>query len=275
MDVRARFAALAQAPEGKVRLAEAALWIAAQEYPDLDVRAWLQRLDALGRAVARKVTPGLDADQAASALSRFLFTDEGFRGNAEDYYDPRNSFLNDVLERRLGIPITLSVVYIEVATGAGVTVRGVGLPGHFVVRVERHGATRLVDPFNGGRTLTEADCHALVRRTHGADVRLDPAHLQPVTTRDIVARMLGNLKGIYMQRGDWPRALRAVEGILAVRPDALGEIRDRGAIHARLGETRAAIRDWETYLNHAPQAPDAGRVRDNLRAVRQALAVLN
>jgi len=275
VDTRPRFAALAEAPEGEIRLAEAALWIAADEYPGLDVPAWLRRLDALGRAAAARIHLGMDADAVAAALTRFLFVEEGFRGNGDDYYDPRNSFVNDVLERRLGIPITLSVVLIDVAAHAGVTVRGVGLPGHFVVRLERGGAERLLDPFNGGAPLTEVDCHALMRRVYGTNVAFDPACLRAVTTREIVARMLANLKGIYTKQGDWARALRTVERILAVQPDAAGELRDRGEIHARLGDTRAAIHDWEAYLQRAPHAPDAERVRENLRAVRQALAILN
>lgn len=275
MDADTRYRTLARAPEGQIRLAEAALWIAADEYPGLDVPAWLRRLDALGRAAVPRIRPEMGVDEAAAALSRFLFVEERFRGNRDDYYDPRNSFLNDVLERRLGIPITLSVVLIEVAAHAGVTVRGVGLPGHFVVRLERGGTECLLDPFGGGTPLGETDCRGLMKQVYGADVPFDHAYLRSVTTGEIVTRMLANLKGIYTKRGDWARALRVVERLLALQPDAVGEVRDRGAIHARLGDTRAAIRDWEAYLQRTPHAPDAERIRENLRAVRQALAVLN
>jgi len=272
---RKRLEALARAPERAGVLAEAALWIAAEEYPALDVPTWLRRLDAMGCRAAERITPGLDVDASAAALNRLLFVEEGFRGNTEDYYDPRNSFLNDVLERRVGIPITLSVVYIEVAARARVTVRGIGLPGHFVIRIERHGATRLLDPFNGGQTLSEADCQLLMQRVYRAEVPLDPEYLRPVTTGEILVRMLRNLKGAYMALGDWPRALAAVDRILTFAPDELGEIRDRGGIHEKLGQARAAIRDWETFLTRAPDAPDAARVRETLRALRQSLAVLN
>ncbi len=275
MDAAARFRRLADAPEGEIRLAEAALWIAADEYPDLDIAAWLTGLDDLGDRAARGITPAMDVDDATGALNALLFEQEGFRGHAEDYYDPRNSFLNDVLERRLGIPITLSVVYIEVAARAGLTVRGVGLPGHFIVRAERHGTHRLLDPFDRGAALAAADCQALVQRVHGAHVRFDPAYLRPVTTREIVTRMLANLKGIYTSLGDWSRALRTIERLLALAPAALAEVRDRGTVHARLGNARAAIRDWEAYLAGDPPAGDAERVRQDLRALRQALAVLN
>jgi len=275
IDPRERLAALAAAPEAPGVLGEAALWIAAEEYPDLDVGGWLGQLAALGRRAAERVTPNLDVDATAAALGRVLFEEEGFHGNTEDYYDPRNSFLNDVLERRLGIPITLSIVYIEVAARAGVRVRGVGLPGHFIVRMERPGGTRLLDPFHGGRALTEADCDRLVERVSGAQVSLDSRYLRPVTTREILVRMLRNLKGAYVSLGDWNRALVAVDRILLLAPEDLGEVRDRGGIYSRAGQTRAAIRDWETYITRAPDAPDVERVRESLRALRQALASLN
>ncbi|MGH7266444.1 MAG: SirB1 family protein, partial [Candidatus Rokuibacteriota bacterium] len=212
---------------------------------------------------------------AAAALSRHLFEQEGFRGNREDYYDPRNSFLNDVLDRRLGIPITLAVLYVEAAARAGVAARGIGLPGHFIVEVTRGGERCRVDPFSGGVGLDEAACHALVRQVRGPDVPFDAAWLSPVTTRQIVARMLANLKGVYTRRAEWPRALRVVERLVTLLPRSLEEVRDRGTIRARLGEPRAAIADWEAYLRGRPDAADAAAVRDNLRAVRQALAVLN
>jgi regulator of sirC expression with transglutaminase-like and TPR domain len=272
MDAQARFERLARAPEGAIRLAEAALWIAADEYPELDTAAWLRRLDALGRAAATAVPAAADVDRATTALGRLLFEAEGFRGNAKDYYDPRNSFLNDVLERRLGIPITLSVLYIDVAAGAGLTVRGIGLPGHFVVRAERHGRQRLVDPFNRGAALTEADCQALVQRVRGRSARLEPPHLRPVTTRAIVSRMLANLKGVYLARRDWARGLRTIDRALILTPGAPDELRDRGTVHSRLGNSLAAIRDWEAYLAALPEAADADQVR---RALRQARAVLN
>ena len=270
-----RFARLAGAGEGAVRLAEAALWVAAEEYPNLDIAAWLRRLDALGECARRRVAPEATADEAAAALRSLLAEEHGLRGNAEDYYDPRNSFLNDVLERRLGIPITLSVIYIDVAARAGVSVRGVGLPGHFIVRLTRQGAVRLLDPFHGGEVIGEADCHALVRQMRGPDAPFDEAWLRPVTTPEIVARILANLKAIYARRGDWSPALRTVECLVALRPEAPGEVRDRGTIRGKLGDARAAIRDWERYLRAAPEAADADDVRQRLRALRQSLGVLN
>ena len=256
-------------------LAEGALWIAAEAHPDLDVQHWLGRLDALGYRAAERIAPGMDVDRAALAVGRLLFEEEGFRGNTEDYYDPRNSFLDDVLDRRLGIPISLSVVYVAVAARAGLEAGGVGLPGHFVVRAERHGRRRLLDPFHGGALLDEAGCQTLIAQVRPGSGRLDPRWLEPVTTRQIFVRMLVNLKAIYSALGDWARGLAAAERIVLLVPHALEEVRDRGTFHARLGQGRAAVRDWEMYLQKAPAAPDAEQVRGQLRALRQALGALN
>jgi regulator of sirC expression with transglutaminase-like and TPR domain len=274
VDPRSRLVALAATVDAR-SLAEGALWIAAEAHPGLDVSHWLGWVDALGHRAAERLAADMDVDRAASAVARFLFEEEGFRGNAEDYYDPRNSFLNDVLERRLGIPITLSVVYVAVAARAGLEAVGVGLPGHFVVRAERRGRHRLLDPFHGGTLLDHAGCEGLVARVRPGGGPLDPRWLEPVTTRQILVRMLGNLKAVYLALGDWPRALGATERIVLLVPDALDELRDRGTLHARLGQGSAAARDWEAYLQRAPGAPDSDQVRGRLRALRQALGALN
>jgi regulator of sirC expression with transglutaminase-like and TPR domain len=271
MDGGARFGALGNAPA----LAEGALALATDEYPDLDVGRYLGRLDALGHRARERVTATMPADAVVLALNALLFAEEGFRGNREAYYDPRNSFLNQVLDRRLGIPITLSVVYIEVAARAGVTVRGIGLPGHFVVRLEHGGTARLLDPFNAGAGLGEREAHELVRQAHGADAPFDPAHLAPVGTRQILVRMLMNLKAIYARAQDWPRALRILDRLVALAPHALGEVRDRGLVRARMGDRLRAIHDLERYLREASDAPDAAEVRERLRALRLAQARLN
>ena len=168
----------------------------------------------LGHRAAERVTRDMPVDAAASAVSRLLFEEVGLRGNAEDYYDPRNSFLNDVLDRQIGIPISLSVVYLAVAGQVGLDAAGVGLPGHFVVRVERGGRQQLLDPFHGGRLLDQAGCEALVARMRPGGGPLDPRWLAPVTTRQILVRMLTNLKAVYTALGDWGRALAASERIL-------------------------------------------------------------
>jgi regulator of sirC expression with transglutaminase-like and TPR domain len=274
VEPRRRLEALAGTADAR-SLAEGALWIAAEAHPGLDVPLWLARLDALGHRASERVTEDMDVDQAATALARLLFDEQGFRGNVEDYYDPRNSFLNDVLDRRVGIPITLSVLYVAVAARAGLAAQGVGLPGHFIVRAERHGRHRMLDPFHGGALLELADCEALVAEVRPGSGPLDPRWLEPVTTRQIFVRMLTNLKAAYSALGDWPRALGASERIVFLAPDALEEIRDRGTLRARVGQSMAAVLDWEAYLQRAPGAPDAGLVKGRLRALRQALAASN
>jgi regulator of sirC expression with transglutaminase-like and TPR domain len=273
--VRARLATLAEAADRPGALAEAALLIAAEEYPDLVVPDWQERLADLGHRAAERITPELGLAAATAALRRLLADEEGFRGNAADYYDPRNSFLNDVLERRLGIPITLSLVYMDTGARAGLTVRGIGLPGHFVVQAERGGEQSLLDPFHGGRFLDQEGCAALLARVHGPGARLRPEHLRPVSGRQILVRMLANLKGVYTTLGDARRALAAVDRLLLLAPEARGELRDRGRLHARLGHRRAAIDDLEAYLSVEPRPPDAAEVLGQLRALRQALGSLN
>ena len=274
MNARSRLVALAGTVDAR-SLAEGALWIAAEAYPGLDVPHWLGRLEMLGRRAAERVTSDMPVNAAASAVSRLLFEEVGFRGNTGDYYDPRNSFLNDVLDRQLGIPISLSVVYLAVAGQVGLDAAGVGLPGHFVVQVERGGRQQLLDPFHGGRLLDQAECRALVAQVRPRGGPLEPRWLAPVTTRQIFVRMLTNLKAVYTTLGDWGRALAASERILLLVPDALDELRDRGALYARLGQASAAVHDWEAYLRRTPQAPDAAAVRARLRALRQALASRN
>jgi regulator of sirC expression with transglutaminase-like and TPR domain len=274
VDPRSRLVALAGTADAR-SLAEGALWIAAEAQPGLDVRAWLSRLDALGYRAAERLTSEMDVDHAATAVSQFLLEEEGFRGNAEDYYDPRNSFLHHVLDRRLGIPITLSIVYVAVAARAGLEAVGVGLPGHFIVRAERRGRHRLIDPFHGGGLLDRAACEALVARVRRGGGPLDPRWLAPVTTRQIFIRVLSNLKAVYTALGDWAAALSAVERILLLAPDLLEELRDRGTLHARLGQGPAAVRDWEAYLQRAPEGSDAAHVKGRLQALRQALGSLN
>jgi len=274
VDPRSRLTALAGTVDAR-SLAEGALWIAAEAHPGLDIQSCLARLDALGHRAAERLAPDMDVDRAAAAVARLLFEEEGFQGNAKDYYDPRNSFLDDVLERRLGIPITLSVVYVAVAARAGLVAAGVGLPGHFVVRAERRGRHRLLDPFHGGALLDHAACEALVARLRPGGGPLDPRWLEPVTTRQIFVRMLTNLKAVYSTLGDWARALGASERIVLLAPEALEELRDRGTLYARLGQGPAAARDWEAYLQRAPKAGDAEQVRSQLRALRQAMGALN
>jgi len=274
VEARRRFARLVAQPEASIELAHAALLVAAEERPGLDVEHYRARLYELGLTARERIAQAGDANSIA-ALNKFIFEELGFAGNQSDYYDPRNSLLSDVLERRTGIPITLSVVYMEVGRRAGVRVEGIGLPGHFVVRAEdANGEPVLVDPFNG-KVVDADDCQERLDTIYGGQAPLTDAHLQPVATREILARLLRNLKGIYAQAGLYQRALSIIERILLVAPGALEERRDRGALLAQLGRYSEAIVDVQAYLTGARNPPDAERVTEQLKQMQLQLARLN
>jgi len=268
---RRRFADLMARPDEEVDLAQAALLIACEEYPDLDVEGYLRRVEGLARGVAARLDDDPAPRAAVRALNGLLFDEEGFRGNVEDYYDPRNSFLNDVLDRRTGIPITLSTVYIEVGRRAGLAVDGIGLPGHFVVRV---GGT-LVDPFHGGAVVSEDDCQKRLDRIYGGRVRLDETMMAACERKAILARTLRNLKAIYTKAGDFIRALNVVELLLRIDPGSLEEMRDRGMLHASLDCYALAAGELEEYLDKTGNAPGSAEVRQKAAELRALAARVN
>jgi len=256
-----QFAAIARSPEEDIDLDWAALVLAATEYPELDVDHELAVLDSLAAGAARRVGDQRDPLFCVNTLSEYLFDELGFRGNDEDYYDPRNSFLNDVLARRLGIPITLSLIYVETGRRLGVPLDGVGMPGHFIVS-HRVVEDLFVDPFHGGILLTEQECADLVRQATQADVPWDRRYLAPIGNREFIARMVRNLKGAYMERQDHSRALRMIDWLLAAQPEAVEERRDRGIVSYRLGNYSEALDDLRTYLASPSRVGDAEAVRD-------------
>jgi regulator of sirC expression with transglutaminase-like and TPR domain len=267
------FGELVRSPRNDFDLGRGATLVAQVEHPDLAPEPHLERLDEL----ARRSGAGR-LSSAAGRLGRlreFLFEAEGFRGNADDYYDPRNSCLNDVLDRKLGIPITLSVLMMEIGRRAGVVIEGIGLPGHFVVAARVDGERVLLDPFHGGAVITPEAAGDLASRAVGRAVRLAEAHLAPVPPRAILARMLANLKGIYIRAEAWPKALAAIDRLLLLDPGAWPDRRDRGAVLLKLGHFQQGLADWEAYLARHPDASDAGKLRAQLIRFRQALASLN
>lgn len=272
---RQRFAALVARPEEDVDLAEAALLIACEEYPSLEPRRYLARLDAMGEALAPRLSGAAEALEAATTLRQYLFREEGFHGNTDSYYDPRNSFLNDVLDRRTGIPITLSAVYIEVARRAGVSVFGVGLPGHFVVKLLGADREILVDPFHGGAVLSERDCQARLDRIFEGRVKMEPRMLEAVTPRQILERMLRNLKALYVKETDHPRTLGVLELLLRLAPGSLEDLRDRGLVYAAMDCYRLAARDLEAYLARAPKTKMTADLVGALEALRLRASRIN
>jgi regulator of sirC expression with transglutaminase-like and TPR domain len=269
-ETRERFAALAAERDEGIDLARGALLIAAESEPELDVAAGLARLDELAE-LARPALEAERADSRAARLVAFLCQEQGFVGNERDYDDPANSSLGQVLERRMGIPITLSVLWLEVARRLGISAHGIGFPGHFLVGAEPE---LIVDPFHG-RLASREDCRTLLQRVMGPEAELAPEHLRPVGTRQILARILINLKQLYSQREDWRAALACSDRLLLLFPDAPLELRDRGLIHGRLECYRAAVSDLERFTELSGGAALGGAVAESLAAMRELVRRLH
>jgi regulator of sirC expression with transglutaminase-like and TPR domain len=238
-----------------------ALLIAAEEYPQLDPAPYLQRLEYYTERVKDRLADESAPPVLLSEISKVLFEEEGFRGNAEAYYDPRNSYLNDVLDRKLGIPITLSILYLEVGWRLGLPLEGVNFPGHFLVRYQGEALRLLVDPFQGGTIRFEDEAQDLLDRVYGGTVKLQSDYLRGADKRDVLVRLLSNLKTVHLNTRDDERALAAAERILILRPDSAEDVRDRGMLLARRGRVAEAVAELEHYLDVLPGAPDAQRIR--------------
>jgi regulator of sirC expression with transglutaminase-like and TPR domain len=241
------FKRTAALPDDQIDLGRTALLIAALEYPDLDLEQQMGILDSLAAAASRRLGPDREPLSCVNTLSDYLFDEVGFQGNREDYYDQRNSYLNQVLERRLGIPITLSLLCIEVGKRLDIPLVAIGMPGHLLVR-HRDEPDLLIDPFYGGILLSEEECAQRLREIAGANLSWDSRYLTPISNREFIARMLRNLKGIYLQQEDYQRALPIMDRLVAIQPDAIDERRDRGVLQYQLGQYQEALEDLQGYL---------------------------
>lgn len=269
---------LTAGPEETINLAEAALAIAAEEYTDLDIAGYLARLDEMGATLRRRLRPDISTGDSIRLLNHYLFEELGFSGNTENYYDPRNSFLNEVIERRLGIPITLSVIYIEVGRRIGLPLHGVSFPAHFLVKcVVREGAI-LLDPYSKGISLGLDD---LVQRLKAWRGGIEPNSemvknmLASAGSREILARILRNLRGIYLKSGELTKALNASDRIVTLDPQSAEEYRDRGNIYLELECFRAALADFRAYLMLKPEAEDADEIQRKTIELAQRASRLN
>jgi regulator of sirC expression with transglutaminase-like and TPR domain len=270
---------IARMRDEDVSLAEGALWIAAGEYPGLVVDDYLRQLHDMAATLRGRLRADVATAEKLLALNHYLFNELGFSGNADDYYDPRNSFLNEVLERRLGIPLTLGLVYIEVGRRIGLGLHGVSFPGHFLVKCALRDGVVILDPYSRGLSLGVEELQQRLRDA-GGDGNIDEAVLTQLLgaapNKEVLARMLRNLKTVYARQEDWLRALSSSERLIALHPDDAGEeYRDRGGIYLRLECFRAALGDFGTYLRQCPGAADAEAVRAQMADLAAAVARLN
>ena len=262
---------LADAVGGNFDLATGALLIASTDEPNVDIDGCLANLDRMAEAARARTPSQAGPLEELNAITDLLFGVIGFAGNRDEYYDPNNSYLHQVLQRRLGIPITLSLVCIEVGRRAGVPVLGIGMPGHFLVR-HRDEENYFVDAFNGGVLMNRAECGAVLREAAGDDARLEEHHLNPVTPREILARILRNLKAIYWDREEFDRCITTIGALMAVLPDRPEEQRDRGVVHLKAGNHQQSADDFAAYIEAAPHADDIETVRNALSRLRGTLS---
>lgn len=261
---RQRFYSETRQPNEEINLAKAALYIAQEDYPKLDVDEYLNALDTMAAELSERLPAERYPMRTIQAINSYLYEDLGFSGNTTNYYDPRNSFLHQVIDRRTGIPITLSLVYLEIAKRIEFPMVGIGMPGHFIIRPNFEDSGIFIDAFNKGEILFPEDCKERIRKIFNRNVPLRPEFLEAIDSRGFLARMLGNLKMIYLQKGQAKKCLAAIERILLLFPDAPLELRDRGLLYYQSQRWNLARPDLEAYLDRVPHAPDAPLIRQVL-----------
>lgn len=278
-----QFAALVSREDDRIELARACLQIAQDAYPGLDVDGYVGEVERFANRLRARFAPQASIEDRVIALNEFLFDDLGFGGNTDDYYDPRNSYLNEVIDRRTGIPITLSVIYMEIGRRIGLPFEGVSFPGHFLVRLPLRGGTLVLDPFAGGLPQPEAELRERLKRVvprhalGGVPVAELPLEqfLEPASNRQILVRVLRNLKGIYREKDQPERLLAVLNRMILAAPESAIELRDRGFVYQRLECWRPALQDLAAYLEREPDAPDQDEVRSKMVDLTLRCARLN
>lgn len=254
-------------------LSEAALLIALEQYPSINVADYLEQIDAWGRAVRDQLEGSTDIDRILTALNHVLFEEEGFHGAADDYYDPRFSFLNEVIDGHAGLPIALSIVYLEISRRVGIETVGVAIPGHFLVCLRGAWGEVFVDPFDDGRVLSRDECQQFLDRLYGGAVRFREQHLRTFSDNEILARLLSHLKTMYLARRDVSGAISTLDRMMILGEVDAWDIRERGLLGMQLHRYEQAIADLEQYLLAAPTAEDADRIRGEIRYLREWLSL--
>jgi regulator of sirC expression with transglutaminase-like and TPR domain len=274
-DFRRLFSEMVAQTDEDIDLAKAALYVSGIEYPNIDVDYYLTTLDSLAEEANSYASRSGDLGETIRGLSEFLFVDQEFRGNEAEYYDPRNSYLNEVLDRKSGIPITLCLLYMEVARRMGMVFEGIGLPGHFVIRTGPPDQELYVDPFHGGQRMSRSDCEQTVRVLFQGRIPFQDEFLRPYTKREFLVRIITNLKHNYFRTNDYQRAVNAADLINILDPSLVSNLREKAVLHYNLKQYRLAIRDLESYLEKDPNASDAEDVRKQVQAIWSILRSLN
>jgi len=277
------FAQLIARDDARIDLARACLLIAQDAYPALDVERYMGEIERMAIRLRGRLPQTGGAEERVVALNQFLYGDLGYWGNTEDYDDPRNSYLNEVIERKTGIPITMSILYMELGRRIGLPLEGVSFPGHFLVRLNLRGGMLVLDPFSGGAPQSEEELRRRVKRVipdgvaddlPAAELPLDQ-FLEAATNRQILSRVLRNLKRVYRESDKPERMLDVLNRMLLVTPDASAELRDRGLVYQRLECYRAALKDLTDYAEREPDAADLDEVRGKLLELSALCARLN
>ena len=263
-----RFVLEVNQPDDHISLAKANLFFAQTQYPELNLDIYLNQLDAIASVLQEKLPDNSYPLKIIQTINQYLFEELRFTGNTRDYYDPRNSYLNEVLDRKLGIPLSLSILYLEIAQRLNFPMVGIGMPGHFLIRPNFEDAGIFVDAFNQGEILFPEDCETRLQQVYQQPVKLDPAFLAPISNRQILVRMLTNLKFIYVNNNNYEKALQVINSLLILLPDSETELRDRGLLYYQMGDGEHAIVDLETYLKLSPNAQDAPAIYQLLEQIR-------
>jgi regulator of sirC expression with transglutaminase-like and TPR domain len=270
-----KFADIAALNDEAIDLALAGLVIASDEYPGLNFQNYVDELDQICKR-AREAASGLsDPSDILEAVNSVLFLEYRYHGNRQNYYDPRNSYLNQVIDRRTGIPITLSIIYMAAVDSVGLRVSGIGMPGHFLVKHSGPRGEIYIDPFNSGRLIDVAGCARLVKETSNGNIELRSEHLVAVSKKQILTRVLTNLLAIYSEAKDFARAIRVLDLILMIHPNEPARVRDRGLLLAASGRARESIESLEQYMRLSPGASDAGEIINNIKKIKARLSTLN
>jgi len=272
---RAEFERMVKRPEPGLDLAHAALLIAAENDPQVDVQAELQRIDGWANELMSRLDPSWNNLQKLARLRRFLFEELGFAGDGKDYFSPSNSLLHEVIQRRRGIPLTLGILMMELGWKIGMPLEGVGFPGHFLVRLAGEPGDLLLDPFQHGMSVHEEDCRRMLAEITSGEVEFSPQLIESVDKRQMIVRLLHNLKSSYVRRGADAEALGAVERLLILEPNDLPQVRDQGLLMFRMQRYAPALESLRRYLAEAGDVADRGDIEATLAALRQKLTTLN